>query len=133
MEFLNVRYHSYDQSDNSKTFSCKGYRKPSRPGYALFKIENKSRVTRENPGSSHQRIDRLLEDAWKKELERSWKRLPAEQKAEYDRKASESETAKRMNERCLGKVRFKKVDGRVLLSENDLISYVPHSKQLSVV
>ena len=126
MEFQGAKYHIYNRYRDHIVFSCKTYRQSlqeTTPGYELFKIEVGSRISNEN--SRDESIDRLTAKAWRQ--------LTAKGRAHYNRRARESKVAKPVNPRCMGRLKFRKVNGRTLLSEDGLISYRPHSEQLSVL
>lgn len=131
MEFLNAKYCLKDRLKCCHSFVCKNYvhcvpiGSSTSPGYALFQLEKRPKITRKNPGSTPQRIGQLVGKAWRQ--------LGVQKRYEYGRRARENETAKRMGERCPGKLNFKRVDGQVLIREDRLVNYVPHSTELSAV
>ena len=129
MEFLGAVYYSNNLIKTDKAFVCRRYVHPqtggSQNGFNLFQAETKWQFRKENSGSKSDHTNQLIGKAWK--------RLPADQRDDYNRKARERKPNKPMNERCPGRLRFKKVNGQALVSGDGLISYVPHSEELSAV
>ena len=126
MEFQGAKYHIYNRYPNCDTYICKTYRQgyyESSLGYALFKSEIKSQISNVNP--TGESIDQLAAN--------TWRQLPVDRRAYYDHKANESGVTKPLKYPCTGVLRFKRVNGQTLLSEDGLISYRPHSEQLSVL
>lgn len=128
MEFEGGRYHAFNKHKKHSVFCCKWYRKlrpiEKEPGYGLFKFENKPRILKETPLSDERGISFALRKAWKK--------LPTSLTDYYARKESENGSTEKVIERCGGRVKFKMINDRALMSKNGLISYEPHSKGLSI-
>ena len=127
VEFLGAIYNGCTETKEKKHFYCKRFTHPPKgpskcAGYSLFYSEMgpqilKSRVIRKGTN-----LNRLVGAAWKE--------LSGDQKEDYNRRAKENGPVKPMKERCPGKLVFVKQAG---MSVNGLMSFVPHSEELSVL
>ena len=126
VEFLGARYHGGTETKEKNHFYClrfthrrKGLSR--RPGYDLFHSEIMPQMIKK-----HQR------KGWqpKNLVGTAWRELTADQKEYYNRKAKENGPVKPMKKKCPGKLVFVKQAG---MSVDGLISYVPHSDELSIL
>ena len=128
MDFLGARYNLNHPSDKT-VFMCQRYKNPAtgsqRTGYFIFQREIRQQLKEEYPELPHTEISKLAGKAWRA--------LPTYQRDRYYRKASASGRTRVMQERCPGRLRFRTTNGRVQLSVEGLVDYVPHSEELSIV
>lgn len=133
MEFLGAIYYEFNyhqpiQGADKKIFRCKRYHKTKsggyQTGYNFFGNEIRPQIKKENPKSSVGHLNSLVSKAWQN--------LPANQRTYYDRKSAESRSSERVTVKCQGQVTFKVVNGKIIVSEDGLMEYVPHSERFSI-
>lgn len=125
LELLGARYHPYIESKRHQTWVCQRWIKPLSNGpkssYYFFYMDALPRLRAENPGRSNPEIAALIG--------RAYRRLSPSERDYYNRKAEETKgLEKTVNPKCEGRLKFKRVNGRIQVDLAGLIQYTEHSE-----
>lgn len=125
MHFLGARYLGQKECKHHQTWVCYRWLQPKKTGfkssYILFHEAVKSKIQAEHPHNGFSEIARLIGLAYR--------RLSASEKDYYRRKSEETKTFEaNVDQKCDGRLKFKRVDGRVQTDLDGLIRYTEHSE-----